>query len=154
MSLNRHHGIVSYYNWDKNYGFIDEILHQPDGTHTLGPRFFVHISELRPTTTVPRNEFKLLTGEYVEFDTGPAREGTTNPQALQVCGMFGLSLLCENGAVEFHRYSNNLQRQGRGGGGDRGETRAAMQVETVETPTPPQPIAPFTIAEIVSYPST
>ena len=103
-----HFGYVCTFNFDTKFGFINRIAPTMDGAHVFVEQVFVHVKDLRPTTRVPAAQFKLITGELVQFYLAPPRLGSRCPQARCVRGAFGVPLMCEHGDIQFMSYSGNV----------------------------------------------
>ena len=91
-------GQVKWFNDVDGYGFIKPSDDSGD--------IFVHISDIVPL----HNNFKpcLYTGEYVSFSiahNGQNEDGTFRLKATNVKGVFGGSLMCDHGDIEFKSYS-------------------------------------------------
>ena len=91
-------GQVKWFNDTQGYGFIKPTDDSGD--------IFVHISDLQPM----QNSFKpcLYTGEYVSFalaSNGENDNGSMRLKAIDVRGVFGGSLICDHGTIEFKSYS-------------------------------------------------
>lgn len=97
-SADRVTGQVKWFNDQQGYGFIKPTDDSGD--------IFVHISDLEPM----QNSFKpcLYTGEYVSFalaSNGENQDGSMRLKAVSVKGVFGGSLICDHGTIEFKSYS-------------------------------------------------
>ena len=97
-SEDRATGQVKWFNDTQGYGFIKPTDDSGD--------IFVHISDLQPM----QNSFKpcLYTGEYISFALAPNGEnsdGSMRLKAVNVKGVFGGSLICDHGTIEFKSYS-------------------------------------------------
>ena len=92
-------GHVKWYNQDKNYGFILDL--DADTPRDV----FVHCKDLvlkhENLSVTP----SLYTGEYVEFQLGPAEHQHAGQRAVLVRGIRGGPLLCEMGTLYFHSYT-------------------------------------------------
>lgn len=88
-------GSVKFFNATKGYGFI-----KPLGPPS--PDVFVHAVDLRPAIA---ERGTLCTGEYVQFELGPAMEGK-RPKAVNVTGVLGGPLLCDHGRVTFRSHAS------------------------------------------------
>jgi len=91
-------GQVKWFNDVDGYGFIKPSDESGD--------IFVHISDIVPV----HNNFKpcLYTGEYVSFgiaSNGQNEDGSYRLKATNIKGVFGGSLMCDHGDIEFKSYS-------------------------------------------------
>ena len=91
-------GQVKWFNDVDGYGFIRPTDNSGD--------IFVHISDIEPV----HNNFKpsLYTGEYVSFGittNGTGSDGSMRLKATHVKGVFGGTLMCDHGQIEFKSYS-------------------------------------------------
>ncbi len=91
-------GQVKWFNDVDGYGFIKPSDESGD--------IFVHISDIVPV----HNNFKpcLYTGEYVSFGIAPNgqnEDGSYRLKATNIKGVFGGSLMCDHGDIEFKSYS-------------------------------------------------
>jgi cold shock CspA family protein len=109
-------GRVLWYDFDKGIGFIQLV---DSRTGEVVQDVFVHRSQIHAPTVHPTAR-KLITGEFVNFETVAPQPGKNQPQAMCVRGLFDGPLICEHGAVEFTSYTNVLS----GGRGALVDTRA------------------------------
>ena len=105
-------GSCKWYDSTKKYGFI-----RPLGG---GDDIFVHRTDLNPTLC--REEPFLVTGEYVQFELGPATGRYPKAKAVNVTGLWGGPLMCDHGRVRFQSYF-------------RGDPSAAASARQSEQPT-------------------
>ena len=101
-------GVVKTYNSNRKYGFISlwgSVHNDENGdivVKNIQPRdIFVHESALCPAEATHPN-VKLYTGEFVQFELD---EGKNKGEyaAVNVGGIFGRRLLCDNGKFIFKR---------------------------------------------------
>lgn len=97
-------GKIKFFDMKRAFGFIIPLraAHEDALTDISGAAdVFVHIGDV---VTKDPCEFKsLYTGEYVQYELGPNEHG--QDKAVNVKGMFGDALLCENGRVRFTSYT-------------------------------------------------
>lgn len=92
-------GRVKFFDWNKKFGFIFDLDRHVD--------VFVHVSDLRSKRHMGGKKKTLYTGEFVQYDVAPSdsREGCL--KAVEVTGVRGEPLLCENGIITFETYSRH-----------------------------------------------
>ena len=95
-------GRVKFYDANKKWGFIVPL----DSTNDV----FVHEQDLRPRTPTGGAPF-LVTGEYVQYTLCEASqdEGNGRDRAVNVSGLAGGPLLCENGTFTFTSYEKTYE---------------------------------------------
>ena len=96
MTETRYTGQIKFFDKDRGFGFITGLPDQKE--------YFVHFTAIKPTTQCWNVLYK---GEYVEFSVS---EGNKGPQANEVTGLQGGSLLCEH-EFEYRRRSNNNKKK-------------------------------------------
>ena len=82
-----------WYNSQKGYGFLKP-LGEPQ------PDVFVHAVDIKATLC---ERPVLITGEYVQYELGPALEGK-RAKAVNVRGLMNGPILCDHGRVTFKSY--------------------------------------------------
>ena len=95
-------GRVKFYDANKKWGFIVPL----DSTNDV----FVHEQDLRSRTPTGGAPF-LVTGEYVQYTLCEASqdEGNGRDRAVNVSGLAGGPLLCENGTFTFTSYEKTYE---------------------------------------------
>lgn len=89
-------GQIKFFDKDRGFGFILRLEDKKE--------FFVHFTAIKPTIQCWNVLYK---GEYVEFSV---TEGSKGPQASDVTGIQGGSLLCEH-EFEYRRRRANRRRK-------------------------------------------
>lgn len=88
-------GVCKFFDSKKGFGFLKVIRHLPESgscpdVDLNDKDVFVHHSGVKPSNS---NFSVLTTGEYVSFNITHSEKG---PQAVDVTGVFGGPLLCDN----------------------------------------------------------
>lgn len=94
-------GNVKWYDTKKGFGFVTLVTPELENT---GNDIFVHFSNVN----VEDGYRRLFPSEYVEFEVGQADDG--RPVCLNVSGLFGGNLLCQD---ENHRFKVFPKRRAR-----------------------------------------
>ena len=92
-------GRVKFFDWNKKYGFIWDLDRCVD--------VFVHLSDLCPKRHMGGKKKTLYTGEFVEYNIVPSPSRAGCLKAVEVTGVRGEPLLCENGIITFETYSRH-----------------------------------------------
>ena len=82
-----------WFDATRGFGFL-----KPLGTPQ--PDVFVHAIDLKAAVC---ERPQLITGEYVQYELGPAMEGK-RAKAINVRGIMGGPLMCDHGRVTFRSY--------------------------------------------------
>jgi cold shock CspA family protein len=93
-------GRVKFYDANKKWGFIVPL----DSTNDV----FVHEKDLRSRTPSGGAPF-LVTGEYVQYTLCEANQDEPRDRAVNVSGLAGGPLLCENGTFTFSSYEKTYE---------------------------------------------
>lgn len=117
MAEQRQTGQLKFFDKDRGFGFIVSLDDKKE--------YFVHFTAIKPTTQCWNVLYK---GEYVEFSV---TDGNKGPQAIDVTGVKGGSLLCEH-EFEYRRRRYQKKKQGKDDNEGQVESFAQDQVATEE----------------------